>query len=100
MDRLLEATYRVEQRHFWFRGFRRFVRPLLAQATAGLQNPLILDCGCGTGANMVTLGRFGLAVGFDITWLGLQHAHTYGERRVAQASITDIPFPDGRFDLV
>lgn len=100
MDRLLEATYRVEQRHFWFRGFRQFVRPLLAQATAGIESPLILDCGCGTGANMVMLGEFGRTVGFDITWLGLEHARTYGERRVAQASIADIPFPASRFDLV
>jgi len=35
MDRLLEATARAERDHFWFRGFRRFVTPLLHQATGG-----------------------------------------------------------------
>ena len=29
MDRLLEATYRVEQQHFWWKGLRGFVRPLV-----------------------------------------------------------------------
>src|SRR5438034_32829 len=32
MDRLLEATARAERDHFWFRGFRRFVRPFVERA--------------------------------------------------------------------
>ena len=39
MDALLERTFEAEQRHFWFRGFRRFVAPLIAEATAGRSNP-------------------------------------------------------------
>ena len=35
MDQLLDATARAEREHFWFRGFRRFVAPLLARAVAG-----------------------------------------------------------------
>jgi SAM-dependent methyltransferase len=100
MDRLLEATYRVEQQHFWWKGLRGFARPLVADALAGLPDPRILDCGCGTGANLVMLGEFGHASGFDVTFRGLQLAHEYGQRRVAQASITEMPFGDGAFDLV
>ena len=33
MDQLLRATARAEATHFWFRGFRRFVEPLLQRAT-------------------------------------------------------------------
>jgi len=36
MDRLLEATYGVEQRRFWWTGLRAFVGPLAAEATRGL----------------------------------------------------------------
>ena len=100
MDRLLEATYRVEQQHFWWKGLRGFARPLVADALAGLPDPLILDCGCGTGANLVMLGEFGHASGFDLTFRGLELAHEYGQRRVAQASITEMPFGDDAFDLV
>lgn len=100
MDRLLEATRQAEQVHFWFRGFRAFIRPLIAAATARIQQPRILDCGCGTGANIRILGRYGQASGFDLTWRGLEFARDYGLRRVAQASATHIPFRTGAFHLV
>lgn len=100
MDRLLEATRRAEQRHFWFRGFRGFVRPLVAHAVAGRTSPTILDCGCGTGANLVLLNEYGRAYGFDMSWEGLGFARGYGQSRIARASITHVPFPDTAFDLV
>jgi SAM-dependent methyltransferase len=100
MDRLLEATARAERDHFWFHGFRRFVQPWLAQATAGLPAPRILDCGCGTGHNLAMLRRHGRAWGIDLTWSGLAYAHGLGERGVARASAADLPFPDHQFDLV
>ena len=100
MDRLLEATRRAEQQHFWFRGFRSFVRPLVAEALNGGRTARILDCGCGTGANLVMLSEFGRAYGFDLSWDGLQFAVDYGQSRVAHASITHIPFASTSFDLV
>ena len=57
MERLLEATARAEQRHFWFRGLRRFVRPLLVRATEDYPHPDILDCGCGTGTNYTSCAK-------------------------------------------
>ena len=99
-DRLLEATARAERDHFWFRGFRRFVSPLLAAAVAGRQSAAILDCGCGTGYNLSILRNYGHAVGIDLTWTGLAVAHARGESAVAQASATDLPFADRSFDLV
>jgi len=57
MDRLLELTHLAEQSHFWFRGFRWFVRPEVERALEGRSSPLILDCGCGTGANVDLLNR-------------------------------------------
>ena len=100
MDRLLEATARAERDHFWFRGFRRFVTPLLDRAAAGRQDLLILDCGCGTGHNLQLLRRAGRAFGIDITFSGLKYAVSRGDRQVAQASAAHLPFADGRFDLV
>ena len=98
MDRLLELTYRAEQSHFWFRGFRQYMKPALERATAGVTAPRILDCGCGTGSNLEMLRPFGNAVGFDLTRIGTEFARAHGHR-VAQASISDIPFRSGTFDL-
>ena len=99
MDRLLEATARAERDHFWFRGFRRFVEPLVATAAGGRRIE-ILDCGCGTGHNLGMLRRYGRAYGIDLTWAGLQYSHEKGERLVARATAAQLPFADGRFDLV
>jgi hypothetical protein len=52
MDRLLDPTARAERDHFWFRGFRRFVRPLVVQPLAELDRPRVLDCGCAPGHNL------------------------------------------------
>jgi len=99
MDRLLEATARAERDHFWFRGFRRFVEPLVADAAGGRQLE-ILDCGCGTGHNLSMLRKYGRAYGIDLTWAGLQYARGRGDIGVARASAAQLPFADGRFDLV
>ena len=100
MDHLLRATARAEARHFWFRGFRAFVAPLVRRATADVASARILDCGCGTGANLAFLERFGRAYGFDLSRIGLQLARSSGRTRVARASVTAAPFPSGAFDLV
>lgn len=100
MDRLLEATARAERDHFWFKGFRRFVRPLLDDAARAHPPRRILDCGCGTGNNLAILRRYGTAVGIDITFSGVAYARRQGERLVARASATDLPFADATFDLV
>jgi SAM-dependent methyltransferase len=101
MDRLLEATARAERDHFWFRGFRRFVEPLVADARASHEGPLeILDCGCGTGHNLALLRRYGRPTGIDLTWTGLTVARQRGERRLARATAARLPFAAETFDLV
>lgn len=99
VDRLLELTYLAEQSHFWFRGFRTYVKPAIVRVTAGVARPQILDCGCGTGSNLEILGEHGDAVGFDITRTGVEFARAHGQR-VAEASIRDIPFQAASFDVV
>jgi len=100
MDLLLEATRRAEREHFWFKGFRAFVAPLVARAAAAHPPRRLLDCGCGTGVNLPMLATYGTAYGFDLTWTGLKFAKDHGTRRLAQASVVHVPFRDAAFDLV
>lgn len=99
MDRLLEATAQAERRHFWFRGFRAFVAPLVVRAAGG-RSVDILDCGAGTGHNLAWLARYGRATGIDLTWSGLAYARDAGRPRLARASAAALPFSDRSFDLV
>jgi SAM-dependent methyltransferase len=103
MDHLLRATANAEARHFWFRGFRAFVTPLLEHASRQRTSPgtaRLLDCGCGTGANLVLLNRFGRAYGFDISEVGLRLARQAGRSLVARASVAAAPFGSATFDIV
>jgi len=100
VEHLLRATAQAEARHFWFRGFRAFVTPLLQRAAAGRRDARLLDCGCGTGANLELLDTFGLSFGFDLTDAGLRIGREAGRTRMARASVTAVPFPTAAFDIV
>jgi ubiquinone/menaquinone biosynthesis C-methylase UbiE len=100
VEHLLRATARAEARHFWFRGFHQFVTPLLARAAAGRTGALLLDCGCGTGANVALLDTFGRGYGFDLTEIGLRIGRDAGRTRLARATVTAAPFATASFDIV
>jgi SAM-dependent methyltransferase len=100
MEELLERTFEAEQQHFWFRGFKRFVAPLIAQAAAGRSMPRLLDAGCGTGANLPFLERYGIPFGLEFFWRGLEFAHARRLPRLLQGSVTHLPFADASMDVV
>ena len=96
---LLEATAGVEESHFWFRGFRRFVEPMLAAAAEGRRDLHIADCGAGTGANLRLLERYGRPVGVELTFEGTRIAQRRGERRMCVGDVTALPLPSASIDL-
>jgi SAM-dependent methyltransferase len=100
VEHLLRATARAEARHFWFRGLRAFVTPLLQRAIGERRDARLVDCGCGTGANVDLLSRFGRAYGFDLSAVGLRLGREAGRTRLARATVTAAPFPSAAFDLV
>jgi ubiquinone/menaquinone biosynthesis C-methylase UbiE len=99
MDLLLESTHRVETRHFWFRGLRRFLPPLVARAARGRRDAMLLDCGSGTGVNLPLLARFGRVAAVDLSRFGLGLAREAGFTRAARASVARLPFRDESFDV-
>jgi SAM-dependent methyltransferase len=98
VDGLLDATAQAEERHFWFRGLRRNARALLETALNGRPVRLIIDCGAGTGRNLDWLQTIGPAVGVELSPTGVRHARRLG-RRIAQGSVTHLPFPDESADI-
>jgi ubiquinone/menaquinone biosynthesis C-methylase UbiE len=60
----------------------------------------ILDIGCGTGATMDHLKRYGRPHGIDLSELPLSFSRKRGHHRVLRANATDLPFGDESFDLI
>ena len=59
----LHATY--EERHWWFVARRQIVRRLVAAVLPPGRDSLILDVGCGTGANIADLASAYPCIGID-----------------------------------
>lgn len=103
------VMYEVEDNHWWYRGMRRNLLALLQHHHDWQAQPApsILDAGCGTGANLQQfLTGFGgklpaqQAVGFDLAGEALGFCQRRGlSGRLAQASITQLPFASSNFDI-
>ena len=96
------VMFEMEDAFWWYRGLRVLLQGLIARHTrVGARKPLILDAGCGTGANLKLLEAYGDALGVDISEQALAFCRKRGipTERVMQASVTELPFRDELFDL-
>ncbi|HSG00199.1 MAG TPA: methyltransferase domain-containing protein, partial [Vicinamibacterales bacterium] len=98
MERMLEATARAEERHFWFLALRRNAATLLAASIAGRPVEWIVDCGAGTGRNLDWLESFGRAMGIELTPAGLRVGRAHG-RRLVRGTVAALPLPDQSVDV-
>lgn len=96
------VMFELEDGHWWYRGLRVMLKSMLARyVAAGTYRPRILDAGCGTGANLLVLDSYGHAMGVDISAQAIAFCRERGipKDRVMQASVTELPFREGYFDL-
>jgi ubiquinone/menaquinone biosynthesis C-methylase UbiE len=96
-----EIMYGVEGSHWLYSGMRAITERLLDRCCPPASRLKILDAGCGTGAGMTTyLNKYGEVTGVDISEIALGFCRKRRAERLSQASITDLPFAPGVFDLV
>jgi SAM-dependent methyltransferase len=99
-----EAFYRsyfeIEGRHWWFLGRRKlFLR--LIEDRFGARPIDILDFGCGTGAFLEHLDRFGTVSAVEADASAVAFCHTRGRTEVQLVPAgAPLPFADASFDLV
>jgi SAM-dependent methyltransferase len=95
--------FEAEEAQWWYVGQRAIAHALLEPSAVTLEAPegelRILDAGCGTGGNLVHLGRLGRAVGVDLAPEAAARWRTRSVRAV-RGSLLALPFPDGAFDIV
>ena len=92
----------VEGSHWWFVGRRAILESFLTGIAEKLRTPQstlrILDVGCGTGANIEMLSRYGKAEGVDVSDDALEFCRKRG--RKAQKGLAEtLPYADETFDL-
>lgn len=100
--RFYEEYARVQRDHWWFSGRRRIVEALLEHAVSPSPGRPreILDVGCGTGANLAALSRFGRVEGVESEPAAVELARQDGRWVVTLGSGAELPYDDGSFDVV
>lgn len=99
-----EIIFESEDDHWWFVGRRAVVFAQIEDAL-GPHRPTpskfqALDIGCGTGATMDHLRKFGEVQGIDLAMIPLSFSRRRGHQRTMCASATELPFADETFDLI
>jgi len=94
--------FRVEQSHWWYTGRRRIIAEFLEEICSHVtdRRPRILDVGCGTGANLLLLSKYGEAEGVDVSEDALAFCRERGLDKVKLGAGEALPYEDGTFDLV
>ncbi|MCS6860255.1 MAG: class I SAM-dependent methyltransferase, partial [Abditibacteriales bacterium] len=73
---------------------------LLSGLTQHLHDPRLIDVGCGTGANLTLLERFGDVIGLDAALLALSFCQQRRHHLLVQASAMSLPFADASADVI
>ncbi len=102
MEHTYAILYEVEQSHWWFIGRRRIVAGFVEEICRKItdRTPRILDVGCGTGANLLLLSKYGQAEGVDVSEDALAFCRARGLDDVKLGAAEELPYEDGTFDLV
>ena len=91
--------FEAEERQWWYAGQRQVASALLEPWARGRRGLRLLDAGCGTGFNLVALGRLGSTLGIDLSPEAIRFCRERGVRAL-RGSVLRLPFPDARFDAV
>ena len=100
-DHYYTATYNVELNHWWYRVRRKIINSIIEKEAKEKKRGLdILDIGCGTGALINELQKYGKVVGIDRSEEALNFCRERGITDVKLGSAAKIPESDKKYDAV
>lgn len=89
----------VEEQHWWYRSLRARVGMHLEQLAIP-QEAVILDAGCGTGANLAFVKDYGRAIGIDMHPQALAFCRDRRLHELSRADVCALPMAEASVDLV
>ena len=108
-DEDFKNLHELEDTFWWFVGMRdmqaALIDPVVLAARPLLRpesDRVVLDLGCGTGANLEWLRRYGASstvVGLDVVEQALRFCRSEQHANVLLASVTDLPYADNCCDI-
>lgn len=103
MNRAEYAVMRsVEEGHWWYRGLRSMLRRSFPHSLPG-RRPVVLDAGCGTGANLRLLRELapdGIFIGLDRAGEALEYLEHSGNLLPCRGDANQLPLADESMDVV
>jgi SAM-dependent methyltransferase len=102
MDRAVyERMNELETRHWWFVSRRKVIAALIDKTVQDQTDFAILEAGCGSGGNLLTLARYGQVDAFEYDATARQHAVEKTRMDVRFGALPDeVPFDDRLYDLI
>jgi ubiquinone/menaquinone biosynthesis C-methylase UbiE len=102
MEHTYPILYKIEESHWWYRGRRKIISEFVSDICSQVRGrrPRILDVGCGTGANLHLLKKFGDIEGVDISQDALNFCKERGFQHLRLGAAEELPYEDESFDLV
>ena len=89
MDTQFYATLNaVQERHWWYAARRTILERVLRRVfDSGVPSGNLYDLGCGVGANLGLLQKFGHTIGVDMSPEAVSFCHQRGLKQVVQADL-------------
>ena len=94
-----EILFNLEDDYWWYKELRGLVFSFIDKAFPDKGGISLLDAGCGTGGLLAHIDIHN-AYGFDISEESIKFCKIRGLRNILRASVSNIPFSSGSFDLV
>ncbi|MGI8906603.1 MAG: class I SAM-dependent methyltransferase [Candidatus Sumerlaeaceae bacterium] len=96
-----QRLFTTDDKLWWFRGRWGILEYALRSYRKSTgASPVILDAGCGTGANLLQLAGIGRGVGIDLSADALNLTARRHPERLVRGSVLVLPFQDDAFDVV
>ena len=100
-DRYFDEYCRLEREHWWFRARHNILAAQVSRLVSGrCEGPRILNVGAAYGASSEMLRRFGDVISLEYDVKCCEVVEQRFGWTFINASVTELPFPGGVFDLV